>query len=132
MQLAPEKGYQISEGIGFFLSQPQKKIRINILLPINYNDGRKVEEEKFYQTNLELSKRFGACSALSPTQGTWVDPIDGKKYDDLNIGFFVDTEESPSTLDWLKEYKEILKNRFEQKEIYITYHDIKSSDIAQA
>jgi hypothetical protein len=62
---------------------------------------------------------------LTPSPGTWVDPIDGQRHDDINTGFYVDVNElTPEIMLFLKEYKDILKARFKQKEIYITTQKI--------
>lgn len=102
----------------------QQQIKIDVILPAFYNNGRKVEDSKLLQTRKELAKRFGGCSYLRKTQGTWIDPSDNKEYDDVNSIFFVIAPKTQATLDFLKEYKEILKTRFSQKEIMITYQDI--------
>jgi hypothetical protein len=91
---------------------------------LSYNDGSSIEPAKFLRTKNDLVAEFGGCSGLTPTPGTLVDPTDGKEYNDLNTGFYVDVEEKPSTIDFLKGFKETLKKRFDQKEIYITYQDI--------
>lgn len=101
-----------------------QEIRIDILLPLYYNDGRKLEEEKFYQTNLELSKRFGGCTALMPTKGTWIDPENKQVYNDINSGFFTIAPKTDETIGFLKSYKEILKERFQQTDVMMTVQDI--------
>ena len=45
-----------------------------IYLPLKYNDGAQIEEEKFRNIKIELVKRFGAITVSSlsaPYQGTW-------------------------------------------------------------
>jgi len=61
---------------------------------------------------------------LTPSPGTWVDPVDGQRHDDVNIGFYVDVELTPEVMKFLKEFKEKLKDRFKQREIYITTQKI--------
>ena len=36
--------------------------RFEILLPLNYNDGRLIEREKFLLTQRELVRKFGATT----------------------------------------------------------------------
>ena len=43
-----------------FLNRPVRTKRFEILLPLNYNDGRLIEPEKFDQTAEESCDRFGA------------------------------------------------------------------------
>src|SRR5262245_29079903 len=71
-----------------------KKIRITILLPLKYNDLAPIEPAKFLSTKNDLVDKFGGCSGLTPTPGTWVDPTDGTQYSDINTGFYVDAENS--------------------------------------
>lgn len=99
-------------------------MRITILLPLYYNNGIEVEASKFLETKEELVSKFGYCSALTPSAGTWIDTAEGKRYDDINAGFYVDVELDEEVRVFLMSYKERLKEQFEQKEIYITYHDI--------
>lgn len=100
------------------------QVRISILLPLKYNDGKDVEASKFLQTKEELVSRFGYCSALTPSAGTWIDSADGTRYDDINTGFYFDVEMDDELGTFLQYYKEVLMRRFEQKQNYITYHDI--------
>lgn len=101
-----------------------QQIRIDIILPVFYNNGRKIEDSKLLQTRKELAKRFGGCSFLRKSYGTWIDPSDHKEYNDVNSIFFVIAPKTQATLDFLSEYKEVLKSRFDQKDIMITYQDI--------
>ncbi len=96
------------------------------MLPLHYNDGREIEPSKFLETKEELVQKFGYCSALTPSEGTWVDPSGGKRHDDINTGFYVDIAALDRDVEaFLASYKERLKKRFNQREIYITYHDIR-------
>lgn len=103
----------------------KEQIRVDILLPLSCNDGTPIEEEKFYQTDMDLSTRFGGCTALVPVKGTRVNPDDGTRYEDILSGFYVIAPNSQETFDFLREYKELFKERFDQKEIMMTWQDIK-------
>lgn len=47
--------------------------RYEILLPLVYNDGAKIEEEKFFQTNQELLGKFSTSTTDTITaSGSWV------------------------------------------------------------
>ncbi|MCL5062820.1 MAG: hypothetical protein M0Z70_10135 [Nitrospiraceae bacterium] len=47
--------------------------RYEILLPLLYNDGQKIEKEKFLITNEELVNRFGAATTDSTRiVGRWI------------------------------------------------------------
>jgi hypothetical protein len=100
------------------------KVRFEVILPSFYNDGKKIEIEKFWITKREMAQRFGGCTFLSPSWGVWVDPTDKKEYDEENTGFYVDVEENDANIEFFKEYKRTLQERFQQREVRITYHPI--------
>ncbi|MEK7313778.1 MAG: hypothetical protein AAB065_04815 [Deltaproteobacteria bacterium] len=88
-----------------------------IYLPLEYNDGTKIEEEKFNKTTEEIVEKFGALTRQKSGEGIWTSKE--KTYydsvDKIEIIIF-DTEENDR---WFKEYKGVLKKRFKQKEILI-------------
>ena len=49
-------------------------VRFELLLPLYYNDGRSIEQEKFLQTDEELVVQFGATSTDAVlVSGRWMD-----------------------------------------------------------
>ncbi len=100
-----------------------KWTRYEILLPLRYNDGRPIESEKFDQTNLELIDRFSATTAdVTRALGSW--KYRGTSYEDLLVRLVVDVPASIQADDFFREYKEVLKARFEQIDIWISSHEI--------
>lgn len=98
--------------------------RYEILLPLKYNDGTAVEPEKFQETRRELVGRFGALTMdAPPISGLWVSG--GREYQDELIRFVVDAEATPDTDEFFRDFKERLKERFRQVEIWITAHPIR-------
>jgi len=98
--------------------------RYEILLPLKYNDGTPVEPEKFQETRRELVRRFGALTMdAPPISGLWVSG--GREYQDELIRFVVDAEATPDTDEFFRDFKERLKERFRQVEIWITAHPIR-------
>ncbi len=94
-------------------------IRFEILLPLYYNDGSKIEEEKFLQTHEELIAQFGATSADSIiVKGRWM--YQSAIYEDKLVRVRIDAEDTPSNLEFIISYKETLKERFQQLDIWIT------------
>jgi hypothetical protein len=90
---------------------------------LNYNDGRPIEREKFLVTHRELVERFGATAVdTTRASGTWM--YGGTLYEDLLIRVTVDSSEPDEAKAFLSQYKEILKVRFEQLDIWITAHDV--------
>jgi len=48
-------------------------VRFELLLPLYYNDGRSIEQEKFLQTDEELVAQFGATSTDAVlVSGRWM------------------------------------------------------------
>ncbi len=97
--------------------------RFEILLPLNYNDGRLIERDKFLLTHRELVQRFGATTVdTTRASGTWI--YGGTLYEDLLMRVTVDSSEPEEAKVFLQHYKEVLKARFEQLDIWITAHDV--------
>jgi len=100
-----------------------KWIRYEILLPLCYNDGRPIEPQKFRQTNLELLERFSATTLdLIRALGSW--KYQGTVYEDLLFRLIVDVPSALPADDFFRNYKETLKARFEQIDIWISSHEI--------
>jgi len=97
--------------------------RYEILLPLLYNDGSKVEKERFLTTNEELVERFGATTTDSTRiVGRWI--YQNQLYEDKLIRIIIDVPESEDSETFFKHYKEILKERFNQTDIWITSYEI--------
>jgi hypothetical protein len=97
--------------------------RFEILLPLNYNDGRPIEREKFLLTHRELVQRFGATTVdTTRASGTWI--YRGTLYEDLLMRVTVDSSEPEEAKVFFQQYKGVLKARFEQLDIWITAHDV--------
>jgi hypothetical protein len=97
--------------------------RFEILLPLNYNDGRTIEPEKFLETNHELLEQFGALTTDTvEVHGSW--KYRGTVFHDRLIRLTIDSSTPAKTPRFLRRYKEILKARFEQIDIWITAHDV--------
>ncbi|HIE50260.1 MAG TPA: hypothetical protein EYP85_00750 [Armatimonadetes bacterium] len=98
-------------------------VRFELLLPLYYNDGRPIEKEKFLQTDEELVAQFGATSTDSViVSGRWM--YQSTLYEDKLIRVRVDVEDVPANWDFFRSYKETLKQRFEQEDIWITAYRI--------
>jgi hypothetical protein len=97
--------------------------RFEILLPHNYNDGSQIEVEKIAQTRQELNNQFGA-STLDSTEisGHWFHQ--GTLYEDELFRVRVDAPYSRKNRAFFRSYKEVLKERFRQEDIWITIHRI--------
>lgn len=97
--------------------------RFEILLPLEYNDGSLVELEKFDTTRDELGNRFGGVTLDSiQVNGFWLD--EETPYHDKLIRLRIDTVYSRKNKQIFRSYKEVLKERFLQEDIWITVHTI--------
>ena len=74
-------------------------------------------------TLLELEQRFGAVSAETQTiRGLW--RHEGESYRDDLIRVFVDVADGPEHRGFFLDYKERLKARFQQLDIWMTTYPI--------
>ena len=97
--------------------------RFEILLPQRFNDGRPVPDELIADTLLELEERFGAVSSETQTiRGLW--RHEGQLFRDDLIRVSVDVPDVPDSRQFLVEFKNRLKVRFQQLDIWMTTHSI--------
>jgi hypothetical protein len=97
--------------------------RFEILLPLRFNDGTPVPNELIAQTLFELEQRFGAVSSETQTiQGLW--QHQGQTYRDDLTRIFVDVPDASETIDFFRQLKETLKQRFQQIDIWMTTYPI--------
>ena len=94
-------------------------VRCALLLPLYSNDGRIIEQEKFLHTDEELVAQCGATSTDSVVvSGRWM--YQSTLYEDKLMRVRVDVEDLPAYWEFFRSYKEILKQRFAQEDIWIT------------
>ena len=97
--------------------------RYEILVPLLFNDGSPVPEALLAQTFAELRARFGAASwETQLVQGSWEHA--GATFRDNLTRFFVDVPDLPEHRIFFKEFKEALKQRFKQVDVWITSHPV--------
>lgn len=97
--------------------------RYEILLPLLYNNGTKIEKEKFLLTNEDLLNKFGATTTDSTRiVGRWL--YQNQLFEDRLIRIVVDVPAEENHEGFFKQYKEILKERFQQLDIWITSYEI--------
>src|SRR5438552_254012 len=97
--------------------------RYEILLPTRYNDGRPVEEEKFTQTRRDLVFAFGAVTwCPDRLQGVWTHG--GQIFEDTNIKVVIDLEDTSDTDAFFQQFKQTLKARFDQIDIWMISYRI--------
>ncbi len=97
--------------------------RYEILLPLRFNDGNPVPEDLLADTLLELKEKFGAVSCESqPIRGHWM--YQGQSYRDELVRLFVDVPDVSEHRQFFIAFKEQLKVRFQQLDIWVTSHPL--------
>lgn len=89
-----------------------------LLLPRRFNNGQSVPDELIADTLLELEERFDAVSSESQTiRGLW--RHEDQLFRDELIRVFVDTLDVPESRQFFLEFKERVKVRFQQIDIWL-------------
>jgi hypothetical protein len=97
-----------------------QRLKVEVLIPKFYNDGRRIEGIKYRETYQEVFSQFGGCTIdNSPLLGRWIDPNTHQEYNEKNIAFWVICNDTYDSLYFLDNLKNKLKTRFDQKEIMI-------------
>lgn len=97
--------------------------RYEMLLPLLFNDGSAVPEELVAETLLQLEGQFGAVSCESQvTRGQW--SHEGQSYRDSLIRVYVDVADLPEHRQFFAGFKETLKTRFRQIDIWMTTYPL--------
>jgi hypothetical protein len=95
--------------------------RYEILVPLVFNDGSPVPEGLVAETLKELREYFGAASwETQVLEGVW--EHEGVVYHDSLTRFFVDVPDLPQHREFFARFKERLKQRFNQLDVWITSH----------
>jgi hypothetical protein len=93
--------------------------RYELLLPTKFNSGDAVRPELFADTLLDLEERFGAVSSETQIiEGRW--RYQGEVYRDELVRIFCDVPDSIENRQFFVGFKERLKARFEQFDIWMT------------
>ena len=97
--------------------------RCEFLLPRRYNDQQLIPDEFLVDAMLELESRFGAVSSESQViHGIWRN--EGQTYRDELVRVFVDVPDTADNRQFFIEFKERLKARFQQLDIWMTTYVI--------
>ena len=96
-----------------------KSRRYEILLPLKFNDGQPVPDSLIRTTLLELEQKFDAVSwETQVIRGAW--HHGGRQYRDEVFRVFVDVAEHAQTRQFFVRYKQKLRARFKQIDIWMT------------
>lgn len=97
--------------------------RYEVLLPLQFNDGRDVSPEWLAEAVLEMVEHFGAASyETQKLEGHWRQG--GVVYRDNLVRLVVDVPDTAQSREWMKEFKGRWKTRLQQLELWIVSHKI--------
>jgi hypothetical protein len=97
--------------------------RFEILLPLRYNDRSTVPDELIADTLLELRQRFGAVSSETQIiRGYW--QHEGEIFRDELVRVYVDVPDSPEARHFFQGFKERIKTRFQQLDLWMTTYPV--------
>jgi len=97
--------------------------RYEILLPRRFNDGRPVPKALLAGTLPELEGQFGSISCETQViHGRWRGEANAFRDDLMRV--YVDVEPTPEVQAFFANFKERLKSRFQQLDIWLTSHSI--------
>jgi len=97
--------------------------RFEVLLPLQFNDGRDVPSEWLAEAVLEVANHFGAASyETQKLEGHW--RHGGVMYRDNLVRLSVDVPDTAQSRRWMKEFKGRWKTRLEQLELWMVSHRI--------
>jgi hypothetical protein len=92
--------------------------RYELLLPRQFNDQQPVPDGLLIETLLELERQFKSVSSETQIiRGLW--QHEGRSYRDELVRVFVDVDDTPENRQFFQEYKEQLKVRFRQIDIWM-------------
>lgn len=96
---------------------------VQLLLPLQDNDGRPFPAAHYARLRAELTDAFGGLTAYTraPALGVWAEDEGAPQRDDIVV-----YEVMAETLDrpWWRRLRESLRQRFEQDELVVRAHPI--------
>jgi hypothetical protein len=97
--------------------------RFEVLLPLEFNDGRAVPEEWLAEAVLEIVGQFGAASyETQKVEGHWRHGT--LVYRDNLVRVVVDVPDTVKNRRWMKQFKARWKARLEQLELWMVSYRI--------
>lgn len=92
--------------------------RYEVLLPLQFNDGREVPSEWLAEAVLEIVDRFGAASyETQKVEGHWRQG--DVTYRDNLVRLVVDLPDAGENRAWMREFKARWKTKLEQLELWL-------------
>jgi hypothetical protein len=98
------------------------QIKVDIIIPLFYNNGNPIPDSKLTKTLDELTNRFSGSSEVdSEIEGRWIQFVGKKKiyYNDKNRMIWVTCDDTEENRKFFSDYKKKLERRFRQRWIFI-------------
>lgn len=97
--------------------------RFEILLPLQFNDGREVPPDWLAEAVLEIVEKFDAASyETQKVEGHW--RHQGILYRDNLVKIVIDAADEEANREWMREYKARWKEKLEQLELWLVSYTI--------
>ena len=102
---------------------PNNWRRFEVLLPLQFNDGRDVPPDSLADAVLEVVDYFGAASyETQRVEGQW--RSGGVLYRDTLVKIVVDAPDTQEHRQWMKRFKDRWKIRLEQLDLWLVSYPI--------
>jgi hypothetical protein len=101
----------------------KQQLKVEILVPIFYNNGTNVEAEKYRIMFEKLVKQFGAVSSEDNNiiNGYWINPQDNKAYADKNKVYWIIVPDTKENRQYFVNLQDKLESMFNQESILIYF-----------
>jgi hypothetical protein len=97
--------------------------RFEVLLPLQFNDGREVPADWLAEAVLEVVDHFGPASyETQKVEGHW--RRGGITFRDNLVRLVVDLPDTAESRQWMQQFKSRWKERLEQFELWMISHPI--------
>ena len=97
--------------------------RFEILLPLQFNDGREVPPDWLAEAVLEIVKKFDAASyETQKVEGHW--RHQGILYRDNLVKIVIDAADKEANREWMRDYKTRWKEKLEQLDLWLVSYTI--------
>ena len=97
--------------------------RFEILLPLQFNDGREIYPEWLAEAVLEIVEKFDAASyETQKVEGHW--RYQGVLYRDNLVKIVVDVSDSTENREWMRDFKRRWKEKLEQVDLWLVSYTI--------
>jgi hypothetical protein len=106
----------------------KQQLKVEILVPIFYNNGTNVEAEKYRILFEELVKQFGAVSSEDNNviNGYWINPQNNKAYADKNKVYWIIVPDTEENRQYFVNLQNKLESLFKQESILIYFTPVLS------